>query len=316
MLWTDRGSIIGMQDLTNIESEIPSVAASEGIDVNVVLAQAQLEVIDKIDSITVKFSSFGSNGSVSNNHMMAIRGRTATNRQRVRRGQIVTQDFDRHPLINWIAYETVVLFYRTAAGRSSAIADRYRDLYKQFGNELRTKYYPRFFEKGLPIVTQPLPCPGAVGERGSGTWTAIPATKTGAIGGTYDVSITYINSPIYLGPSMMKKMNGESAPSSPITVTTGTNQAISSSIVGLAPPDGTANISDYSHTFAPALTATHWNIYAGLTGSTLYLQNVVPIPLSTPTYLLPSDPILTGYAADLGQVSDQTLFLTNTLFRG
>lgn len=316
--WTDRSSVLSISDLSNIESEITRVAADEAVDINAIIVQAQSECGDKILELTQKFSNTLSNGATSLAHNLAVNnwGPSTGNRNRIRLGQIVGVDFQRSAMTTWILYETLSLFYRTCAGRAASMDDRYRTKFKQYADLVENKYYPRFFTQGVPIVNTPLPCPGAVGERGSGVFgsgNVSSAVHAGPAGGTYDVSISWVAIPTYQGPQANKKNNGESAPSATVTQDITSGHVLSVSIVGLTPPDGNALPWSQGQAFVANGVATHWNLYVGANGGTQYLQNASPTPLATTSLTLSADPLLSGYSVDSGQYFDQNLFVQNVL---
>jgi len=170
------------------------------------------------------------------------------------------------------------------------------------------------------VVIQPLACPGAVREFQAGTWGTANLSGTGS-GSTetgnpaYDVAITWVAIPGYI--SQVNRGNSESAPSATATgFNVPAGQFLTVSIASLNPPTGTipSAVGTASGIYTP-LGATHWNIYAGKTGGTLYLQNPSPIPVATQSYALTgvvqqvnSNPVWVGQAPDYNYAFQNMLF--------
>jgi hypothetical protein len=221
------------------------------------------------------------------------------------------------PIKRAAIYMALIEFYDECFGRKQQ--DRYKIKMDHYDDRFNRLVWPNFFSSGVPIVNQPMQCPGALYEPGAGIWSA---ANLSAVAGTnanastnYDVSITWADQWNYTSPTA--KGNSESAPSARATITVATAQVISVSIVGLTGPNGSQppTIQQGQGLFTP-LNASCWNVYVGLTGQTLYLQNATPVPYATKSCVLPGPPALSGYAADNGQNWNSSVTMQNTIMRG
>jgi hypothetical protein len=62
--------------------------------------------------------------------------------------------------------------------------------------------------------------------------------------------------------------------------------------------------------------ASHWNVYVGAQSGPLYLQNAMPMPVSTVQYTLTGAPLLSGYQMGAGQVPLQNVIWGQIVQRG
>jgi hypothetical protein len=322
-LFTD-SDIIADADLTALDSEVELVAAAcdPAIDTSQMIRTAWDETADRIFE---KMDSFG--GSV--NLLVGAGVQMATlltnygmgvSRSRIFLTQVLADDgyANRTSMLRrYLTYKALEAFYRDAAERLTT-SDRYDRKRARFEKESALAWR-RFSSKGLPIVLTPLPCPGALHEIGSGTWgggNVSAVAAGGAIGGIWDVAITWVDQSLYQTPAT--KFNAESGPSAlASSITTIAAHALSVSIAGLKSPNGK---SFQSGTFADGilamLNATGWNVYAGPTGGQLTLQNAAPIAVATLTYALAGDPTATGAPLGQGQTPDANYAFINAMQRG
>ena len=319
-LYTD-SDIITLADLMDLDNEVSVVAAAAepAIDVSQSIRTAWDETADRIFS---KMDSFGGavnlliNGGIPtawliNNFGMGL------SRSRIFLSQIVADDGYANrssQLRRYLSYKALELFYRDASERMTV--DRYDGKRERFCKD-GALAWRRFSSKGLPVVLQPLPCPGALHERNSGTWSGAnvtPVVAAGVTGGIWDIAITWVDGSRYVGPT--DKGNAESGPSTIVSSTTAAGHALRVSIASLTLPNGKPYQSGtFADGILSSLIATGWNVYAGVTGGALTLQNATPIPVSLLSYSLPGDPLGSGAPLGPGQQADANYAFLNTLQR-
>ena len=245
------------------------------------------------------------------------RWRPASARSRMFLSQIITHSphaSTRSPLERWLAYAALHLLYRSASGRVDV--DRYEAKRKRFEQDIKRQWH-MLWTAGLPVVYEPLACPGATHERDAGAWTS--AALTTNAGGTspqrvVDVAITWVDTTNgYVSPAA--KGNGESGPSPLLVITIPVNSRVTASIAALTPPTGLSYATSGADGTLRTRKATHWNVYLGLTGGTLYLQNASPIAIATTSYEVQT-PSFSGYTLEPGQKPEANLPFEATLQRG
>jgi hypothetical protein len=329
-LFTDL-DFVSSVDMLALDPEIAKVAAAESITIDTPLgiaAQACDEVGQKILIETQAFSGFMPPFAMPYNQTAAVLNLVGPtiNRSRVTLNQVVvsaanpTEMSVAKPsaLKRYAIYFALYLFYRAAFYKKSN--DRYDSKRKMYEEEIRKKYWPRVFNQGIPICYKPLATPGAIHEWNVGVWdvtrvSAVAGTNAGAAA-NYDVAVTWVDNTRYLTP--INKGNSESAPSARVSgFAVPTAHVLHVDISVLNPPNGLnpLNTALGQGLVIPGI-ASGWNIYVGLQGSTLYLQNSTPIPILTTAYTLPGAPVLSGYQADTGQYFDALFTVQKTLMRG
>jgi hypothetical protein len=351
MLWTD-AYFVSEADMVILEPEVTAIAADNspaiiidgpgGLTQNV-LTEASTYMMSQMQ----RFGGYLSSGLVSANHLAAVFnvGGPGVNRLRILPGQITPDDPYLPYLKQWVVARLLREFYRTAYARTTQ--DRFKLKMDQYEKDAKWLYWPSIYAMGVPVVFQPMPCPGAVGERAPGTWgqnNVGTVTQAGTTGGTWDVAITYLDQSRYLGPGRFQKANGESFVSARVTVTVAANDALTINIDSLNPPSDTnmyggVDPANLAYAITNNLNATAWNIYVGLSGGTLYLQNPGnPIPISQTTFTFTTDPpilpigsagspipyppdsgptqLAGAYAADQGQYADAVYTLQQMIQRG
>lgn len=319
MLWTD-DVFITLSDLTRIDSEVPTVATAEGITLtgdNGLLRGAVEEASNEMMKLIISFGGYLNSGDLTANHLAAVLNVGIGNsvRQKVGLQQIVVSG-DVPGQWSWVKQWTVYWalrnFYRDAFARLGG--DRYKlkmDLYK---DEMQRRITSNLYALGVPVVIRPLVRPAAKFERSSGTWDSSNVSLVAGSGVAttpFDVAITYVDqSQANFYVSAAKPNNSESEPSDVVTVTPDGTQVIEVSITSLNPPTGAQAPAQVMVVVVSPLKATGWNIYCGLSGSTLYLQNAAPIPITTETYTFAGDPVLSGYEVGNGQYPDRRLSIS------
>ncbi|MBX9601250.1 MAG: hypothetical protein K2X35_09605 [Bryobacteraceae bacterium] len=310
MLFTD-DDLLTAEALTSVDPEVPEVAAAEGIAVegeNSIIRGAWEECAN---AVLAKMEQFGGG-------LEATSGGLGYTRSRVHLTQIVASDaYPRKlsALQRWMLYEALQMFYRAATNRT--VSDRYEEKRKRFAADAE-KHWRRLTAFGLPVVTEPLPCPGALHEHNAGSWGA--ANLGGVAGGnqaatTYEVAITWVDGSRY--QSAAAKGNGESGGSRLVAFTVGVNQLLRIDITSLAPPTaGNQYRWESSDGAVRLLNPTHWNVYAGTPDGPLWLQNAQPIAAGVKVHTLAGAPALSGTPLDPGQRPDARYTFRPILQRG
>lgn len=320
MLWTD-ADFISADDLTSLDNEVLAVATAEGIALEDngtgtgVIHRAIEEAGDALLKHLQEFggASYGA-GDVSANHYMAIMntGLAVSNRTRVLLTQvIVTGNTPRTwtPLKRWAVYWSLMLFYRDAANRTNN--DRYSEKEDGYRRHLHGTYWAAVRSLGLPVVFQPLPCPGALYEPEAGFWgtsNVVMVPGAGTVTGTYDVAITFVDGG--------RSSNNESGPSQRVTVDLTPGSVLRVLLDGLMPPTGTQPACTRAQAVVPYGRATHWNVYAGLSGETLKLQSSTALDITTTAFTFSGDPATATTPVGTGQYPDTYMAFHNWNQRG
>lgn len=321
MLFTD-GNFISAADLAVIDPEVTSMAATEKIVIDSTPGSTLMQTVTEMGTeLTAKFQNFTGylvGIGYTANHVAAVLNvlSTAINRPRARLNQVVAVDPDpsKRMFKQWATYYCLRAIYRAAFHRR--LNDRYEKKMEMFEAE-RKRSWMNLNASGLPILTSPLACPGALLEVNAGTWGAANVTATGSGSGdpgtTYDVAITWVNGAMYVSPSL--KNNAESGPSSIVTQVVASGQFVHIDITSLIPPNGTLAALGTADGIYNPMPASAWNVYIGATGKTLFLQNASPIPIATKTYQPAGAPVLSGNALTSGQFSEYSFAFQNMIHR-
>jgi len=303
MLWTD-AQFLTSADLLRVDSESTEVAAAESTPIDIDAGIIPLAIEECGTELYVQLQRFGgllSNGQLSSAHLQAVfnTGSSGVNRTRILLSQIVVDGTNINVVKTWVTYKALRLLYRDCFARTKA--DRFVKKMEQYDKDIRTRHWPYVMAMGLPIVEKPLSCPGAILER-SGSWDDSNVTIVSQVGtraATYFVVITYVDNSQYLGPQYGNgpgaANNGESFTSKPIQKVVSADTALKIDITSLYPPNGQPDSGQTALSVSYPLTATGWNVYVGTSDTgPFYLQNNTPLPISTKTYSLASDPVLSG----------------------
>lgn len=241
-------------------------------------------------------------------------------RSRLFAEQIVIEDGTANsisPLKRWMAYLALHLFYKNAADRLTK-EDRFERKADSYGEKTRAAWSV-LSRIGLSVIRQPLSAPGAVHDsKAMGTVfdsTAL-STVTGGAGAAVsaDFAITWVNvtgTAGYVSPSQPNKC--ESATSARVNLAIPASSQAVVSIANLVAPDGNSPYDAYADGLLSPLAATHWNVYAGQQGGTLFLQNSSPIPVGTHTWT--GYPVFSGWRASAGQPRDLRFPFRNLFHR-
>ena len=324
MIFTD-GPFITYVDLDRIDGEFSSIANKQSVVVDGSPDSIiYTSTMDAGSTLIAKLQSFGGTlnwvGIDSNNAAtVVITGLTSVNRPRVVLSQVIVLEPNpmRRVMKRWVSYYTLFNFYRMIALRRTG-EDRFADKTNMYDAE-QERQWGVLKSIGIPVVITPFPSPGAIWEYGSGTWgtSNVTAISGGSAPSTvvYNVSITWVNNQNYISPT--NQSGGESGGSQPVSVTVGTNKVININITSLNPPQGSVQSSiGVADGICPVQQPTGWNIYVGVVGGPLYLQNSSPIGISTLTYTFTGAPVATGFVQNEGQPAQYNITLQKTLYRG
>lgn len=298
MLYTD-SNLLTAADLAALDPELPEVAAAEGLDVEVSIAEAWQTCGDEL---LTRMDAFGGGEMLSADPAtwsLAWGGSLGSARSRVFLTQVVASDAyaaKLSPLQRWLRAHALATFYRAAGRRVTN--DRYTAKHEDFLGEAKLAWL-RLAVAGLPVCTAPLPCPGALHERGAAGAVAFSAVAGGAAASpvSYDVAVTY-----------MTADNIESGPSALQTLTVPASQVIRADITTLAWPTAARDFS--------LRVPAGWLIYAGAAGSgVLHRQTLAALPIATKTYTFSAAPVLSGILLGPGQLADYRLAFHSTLQR-
>ncbi len=320
MLWTDK-IFVSVDDLLRMDSEVSLISAAEQITLigdNGLIRGAVEEASNELQKLIISFGGYLNSGDLSANHLAAVLNVGIGNsvRQKATLDQICVSG-DTQQSWNWIKQWTVFwvlrIFYRNAFNRT--VNDRYEKKMNFYKEELQRRVGPTLFGLGVPIVLRPLFAPASYFTRDAGTWdwtNVSLVSGSGTLDNTVsvDVAVTFVDmsaANLYVSPAKIN--NAESNASDVITQALDTGKVLEVDITSLNPPTGTQNPAQVLVTVVAPLKATHWNMYVGKTGKTLYLQNPAPIPIATTSHVLPGDPVFSGYRMGLGQYADRRLSL-------
>jgi hypothetical protein len=323
LLWTD-GIFVQPEDLARIDSEVTAISTAEGITLsgdNGLLRGAVEEAASEMMKLIISFGGYLNSGDLTANHLAAVLNVGIGNsvRQKIGLQQIVVSGDVSGQwswVKQWVVFWALRTFYRDAFSRLGG--DRYRVKMDFYKDELQRRVTPNLWALGVPMVIRPLARPAAKFERNVGTWddsnvVVTPDVGTGANPTQFDVVVTYADmSQANFYVSANKPNNSESNPSDVVTVSLDSSQTAEVDITSLNPPTGYQHPSQVMVVVVSPLKATHWNVYVGLHGKTLFLQNSSPLPISTKTFAIPANPILSGFSSDLGQYPDRRLSLVPT----
>jgi len=318
MLFTDRVFITAAL-LDTIDGEFSKVATAESMNATAFIAEAVAASGDDFVGRIQSFSGYLCGVGANANHQAAVLNilSTAINRPRALLNQICVSEPNptRTAFRRWVQYFVLCEFYVAMSNRK--VNDRYATKAKNYEKQ-RRRFWETLKGNGFPVVAAPLPCPGATLEYNAGTWGS--SNVTAVAGGTapspvtYDVSVTWCSSPNYV--SSANQGNAESGGAAVQSILVPPANVISVNITGLNPPNGTVAVAigTAQGIYSPQI-ATHWNVYAGITGQTLHLQNSTPIPVATTSYLFTAAPVATGFPQNAGQAAQWDMAFVNMLWR-
>lgn len=275
------------------------------------------ECQQKILSAMQSYVSYPAQTGMPATHIAAVTnvGVPARTQPRVRLNQIVTSDpnygVSQSALKSWMVYSALAIFYRDASSRIGK--DRLEEKYERYDKVAKEKWRS-LRSNGLPMIYQPLECPGAKHAYNAGTWDSnnVSAVSGAGTAQTVNVAITYYDSSKYT--SEASNGNAESGPSATIAQVIPASSVLHVDISSLNPPTGVMEQVGLSQGLYTPLNATHWNLFVGKTTGPMYLQSSTAI--ATKTLTLAGDPTFSGSTLTPGQYPHLNLVFQNIVMRG
>ncbi len=323
-LFTD-SDVSSSLTLQRLDSEILTVAASVKPPILIdgpggICEAGWQECGRKILQAMQSYVSYPAQTGMPATHIAAVVnvGVPARTQSRVRLNQIIATEptyaaMDSQ-IERWVQYYALYLFYRDASGRLGK--DRFEDKMVRYDQEA-TKAWARLRTEGLPMIYRPLEAPGAKHGFGAGKWgLSNVSTVTGGSNSAQQpgfVAITYYDSSLYV--SQTNNGNAESGPSALVPYQIDVDQLLHVDITSLNPPTGMADPVGLSQGTVSPLNATHWNLWAGTSSDTLFLQQE-GIPIATRSFTLSGDPVATGPTMGRGQFASLNQVFLNLVNRG
>jgi hypothetical protein len=318
MLWTDR-PFITAADLISVDSEVPSFTQAERILLGGpkgLISQVIQECGVELMSIMQSPGCVAAPTGVPAAHMSALLIGTAANSVRVQLGQVVVSDprpDHWSPLQRWVLYRALARFYERII--QSQGADRIQAKWKNTMDNLELQYQPFLFNNGIPAVSNPFPCPGAIGELDTGTFTTDDVTIVAGNSTQAQqlaVAVSWIGSDWV---SESERHNAESALSVPVQIILPPASGLQVSIAHLQPQTDMNYGLKYLGAYTP-ITAVGWNVWVGpQRRGRLWLQQAA-IPLTTTSITLPDLTIPGLYADHQGQVATIAMSVQRVFMRG
>ena len=314
-LWVD-GSIVTSGTLMQLDSKVMDVAKDSKIPLdgpNGLIEQNWVSVgqtlVEWMSSLT---------GDVMGSAQAIFLGMSSSDRGRYLLNQVVTtwQWNSLSPLGMFAARKALVLFWRRSV-RTSSKADRFKAEQGEATEEL-SEARRNFWTSGIPVLSQPLPSPGAVFVPNAGVFGSnnvgagpTPTLLSGPL--AYQVAITWVDGSSYVGP--LQPFNCESGPSVTVAVGLNAGQSLQVSIAGLIPPGSVPYLGGVADGAYITRKATAWNIYAAPAGQPLVLQNASPIPISQTTYEMLTVSSV-GFLLGTGQFAESNVPPQHSFSRG
>lgn len=318
MLWAD-ADFISATDLLSEDPDIQDAADSLGLTLggsNGAIRRGIEEAGRYLENALISFTTYISSNDLSANHLAAVfyTGSMPNQRRRFTLAQIVVsgQNLNYWSDIKiWAMNWVLKRFYISAANKSES--DRYTAKRDYYVKRERLEQWPALKQSGIPVVFRPMPAPDQAQSRNAGTWAASLVNGSGIATVAYDVAVSYVDQQLYINENNTGNAEGQASQVKTLTLTSG--KVIEVDITNLVTPNGAINIADIARGFVVPRNASGWNVWVGLTGSTLYLQNATPIPIATKTFTLAADPVLTGFSVGQGQWSDALISIYDLIKR-
>lgn len=306
-LWVD-GSIVTSTTLMQLDSKVIDVAKDSKLTLDGPNGIIQQNWVEVGQTLAEWMSSL--TGDVMGSAQAIFLGMSSSARGRFLLNQVVTTwqwSNSLSPLGMFAARKALVLFWRRSV-RTSSKSDR-------FGAELaeaKEEFIAakrNFWTMGVPVTSQPLPCPGAqfipnAGVFGNTNVGPGPTATTLPGPNAYNVAITWVDGTGYIDQTQPN--NCESGPSQTVSLQLNPGQSLLVNIGGLNPPGSLPYLGGVADGAYISRSATGWNVYAALAGQTLILQNASPLPLSQPTFEM-LNVLTVGYSLGQGQFAETNL---------
>src|SRR5450432_3511722 len=142
-LLTD-GTISSIEDLSAYDSQLLTVASSEGINVTTKLLLAKDELLLETSGLLARMSGWGASGWIGQ-----AAWPTSTNSTRAVRNVVITA-----PMKLWHTFRALEMVYRDAY--NSELNDRYGRKRDEYAARARWAY-EKLIESGLGMVWKPMP---------------------------------------------------------------------------------------------------------------------------------------------------------------
>ena len=317
MLWTDR-DFISVADLLAADSSAARIASVETIvldgETGVIrqqIGEAGADLLVLLQQYQTSFTPLG----ITSAHMQAVLGPYSQVNARAALSQIVVSDARPgywSPIKRWVLYRVLGALYQQASERQEG--DRYGRMWARTAADVETRYQPFLFTSGLPVVVNPIACPGAEAEPGSGVWNASALSAIDGGSGIADqplqVALSFVGSPDLsaLAP------NSESALSRGVAFTLPIGKQLIVSRAGVNPIQTQPPSTIHQAVYYPRV-ATGWNVYVAGADGVFWLQTAQPLPLATMSVTL-SVIANSGVQAGTGQIPDAALTMQRVMFRG
>lgn len=303
-LFTDSDHIT-QTDLASIDAEVPAVASAQKITLDGDMGILRMnwgECAQQLNRAIVRAS-----GALGVDPVMAFHLRLQRSIQ-VQQITLAPQFANSmSPWRRWLIYEALRRFFRAATQRNVG-NDRFQLKFEQYG-ENADQAYRQAASFGVPVVFAPLSAPGAVHDLAAGVWSADNLTKitqSATSDRTLYIAITWVDE--------SQSVNNESAPSQVLAVQLAAAEGVQISIASLTPPGTTTHPNARSGLYYVTGKATGWNVYAGLSSTSLRKQNASLIPLSTSAYSLTGS-LASGSLLGDGQTYNTLEPLPNIIYR-
>lgn len=329
MLWVDE-DFVTVDDLVAMDPEVPDVAVTERITLDGpggVIRRAK-SMAEQTLSRFMSFANFSPNDLTFRDVNFPITAPEFRYNYAGFAQLVISGESWSHwsSLKNFVVAKTLIEFYRMASNKN---ADRYSDRHEGMQDQLTKEFWPNFKRRGLPIIFNPLPAPGAIMERAGtfglfqGSVSLVAGAGTLAVPQGTDFAVTWVGSR-YANPTApmfdeKSKNNQESGRSARVNIQLQAGEVAKVSILGLDYPNGNQpEFTKSSCRYSPGV-AVGWNVWAGDPNDPdkiMYRQNTAgPIPIATTFWTLPGDPVLSGEQLGLGQFEQVVLEVRSQLQR-
>jgi hypothetical protein len=289
-LYTDSDHVTAAE-LRAIDYEVADVAEVHKLTLEGVGSICRGAWEECADRLLAQFQHYGSGCWPYDVNTLPDYGVTGNTRAAIALSQVVVSDElaeKNSPLENWMIYVALEGLYRAVANASQE--DRYKKKQDAYAREAASAWRT-LWRTGLPVVSQPVPCPGAIHERGAGAFRDTDVSSVAS--GTRD------SQPVEVAITWWDAVRQvESGPSRVVGYQIDANALLRVSRAGCLPP----------------VAATHWNVYvSSLTGQPLTRQAQVAI--ATTSWTASGAIADTSTPFGTGQRAERRMAFTNFLQR-
>ena len=314
MLYTDADFVTAAQ-LAESDKDVARIAIVESITIATVISRTLGRAGQDLLSQAMSHGVIGSAGLSGNHLARVLNTGQSMNAPVIRLGQVVVHSLSpgyESPLATWALFRILEEFYLEAMSRKPQ-DDYFSDKAESYRDRGRNAWRVAA-SQGIPVVLVPIPCPGAVHEPDSGTWSVANLSAVTAGSGAQQVltvAITYVGD-AYV--SATDQGNAESGLSAQATITVAANKVLHIDIASLHPPTGSVSVGTSQNQWVN-MAAVGWNVYVSVTGGIFYLQNASPIPIATKSYQLTGAAAVSGSQSGNGQFPDMNVTIQRRLNR-